>query len=132
MSNINLKVAWGMVVSDEKLLFVKRSEQTTRPGQWCLPGGRIEKDESAYEACIREVNEEAGLDVEIDRLLIEDEIHAFYICTPSPAEQFVHLQPSECSDYVWVAPDDFTSVGDLMDFKRLQRIIALFQEVSSS
>jgi 8-oxo-dGTP diphosphatase len=36
---------------------------------WCLPGGFIEALESPEESAIREVEEETGLTVEIDRLL---------------------------------------------------------------
>jgi 8-oxo-dGTP diphosphatase len=36
---------------------------------WCLPGGFIEALESPEESAIREVKEETGLDVIIDRLI---------------------------------------------------------------
>jgi ADP-ribose pyrophosphatase YjhB (NUDIX family) len=36
---------------------------------WCLPGGFIEAREDPQESAIREVQEETGLTVEIDRLL---------------------------------------------------------------
>ena len=36
---------------------------------WGLPGGRIDPGESALEACVREVQEETGLNVKYDRLV---------------------------------------------------------------
>ena len=36
---------------------------------WMVPGGGIEEGENAVEAGIREVREETGLDIGIDRLL---------------------------------------------------------------
>jgi 8-oxo-dGTP pyrophosphatase MutT (NUDIX family) len=54
-------------VSDERgrVLLQRRSDN----GYWNLPGGRIELGESASAACVREVKEETGLDVEVVRLI---------------------------------------------------------------
>lgn len=38
-------------------------------GQWVLPGGLVEREETAREACVREAREEVGLDVEIVEFL---------------------------------------------------------------
>ena len=48
-----------------KVLITRRTDN----GCWCLPGGRMEPGESAEEACIREVKEETGLDVRVDKLI---------------------------------------------------------------
>ncbi len=47
-----------------KVLLTRRTDN----GQWCLPGGRVEAGESVSEACVREVWEETGLQVQITRL----------------------------------------------------------------
>jgi ADP-ribose pyrophosphatase YjhB (NUDIX family) len=44
---------------------VKRDREPAR-GQWSLPGGRVNTGETLYEALVREVREEAGIDVTID------------------------------------------------------------------
>lgn len=49
----------------EKILLTKREDNN----QWCLPGGGMEPGESASEACIREVEEETGLQVAIKHLI---------------------------------------------------------------
>lgn len=49
----------------EKILLTRRTDN----GQWCLPSGRIEPGESVAEACIREVLEETGLQIEIVKLI---------------------------------------------------------------
>jgi len=47
---------------------VKRSVEPAR-GAWCLPGGFIEIDESIEEAVLRELEEETGLQGEIEGLI---------------------------------------------------------------
>ena len=48
--------AGGVVVRNEKLLFIFRNEK------WDLPKGKIDNGETAKEAAIREVAEECGID----------------------------------------------------------------------
>lgn len=40
---------------------------------WILPGGAVEEDETPEEAAVREVLEETGLQIELERLLFVDE-----------------------------------------------------------
>ena len=49
----------------QKLLLTRRTDN----GRWCLPGGRMDAGEDAAEACMREVLEETGLHVRIERLI---------------------------------------------------------------
>ena len=49
----------------EKVLLTRRTDN----GLWCLPGGALDPGESAAEACVREVEEETGLQVRVKRLV---------------------------------------------------------------
>jgi 8-oxo-dGTP diphosphatase len=59
----------GGIVRDDlgRILLVRRANEPGR-GLWSLPGGRCEPGESAREACIREVREECGLEIAVERL----------------------------------------------------------------
>jgi 8-oxo-dGTP pyrophosphatase MutT (NUDIX family) len=63
-----LKVGCSAIVWDEdrtKLLLTQRTDN----GRWCLPGGALDSGESVEECCVREVLEETGLVVQIERLV---------------------------------------------------------------
>ena len=51
----------GAVVRNGELLLVRRASRHGR-GNWQLPGGFIEPDETIEQAVVREVQEEAGVD----------------------------------------------------------------------
>ena len=66
--NGTIRVGCSAVIFDknhEKILLTRREDNN----QWCLPGGGMESGESASETCIREVEEETGLQVRIKRLI---------------------------------------------------------------
>jgi ADP-ribose pyrophosphatase YjhB (NUDIX family) len=58
----------ALIFKDGKLLLIRRG---AKPGQgrWSIPGGLVELGERVYDAVVREVKEECGLDVEIERLV---------------------------------------------------------------
>lgn len=56
----------GLVVRANKLLLVKRSETSqVEAGKWGMPGGYLDRDESASQAVVREIMEETGYESEI-------------------------------------------------------------------
>ena len=58
----------GAVVRDHQLLLVRRASRHGR-GNWQLPGGFIEPDETIEQAVVREVEEEAGVVSEVEAVL---------------------------------------------------------------
>jgi ADP-ribose pyrophosphatase YjhB (NUDIX family) len=58
----------GAVVCEGKLLFVRRASRHGR-GNWQLPGGFIEPDETIEQAVVREVQEETGVTAEVEAVL---------------------------------------------------------------
>lgn len=60
--------ATALVLYKNKLLLTKRARDPYK-GCWDLPGGFINKGESAEKAAIRELKEETGLDIKIKGIL---------------------------------------------------------------
>lgn len=58
----------GAVVHDNRLLLVRRASRRGR-GNWQVPGGFVEPDETIEQAVIREVAEEAGVIAKVDGVL---------------------------------------------------------------
>jgi 8-oxo-dGTP diphosphatase len=52
-----------VAVRDRRVALLKRSKSGTWPGQWCLPGGRVEQGETLMQCCRRELAQETGLSV---------------------------------------------------------------------
>lgn len=58
----------ALIIENGRLLLIKRG---AKPGQgkWSIPGGLVELGEQVKDAAVREVKEECGLDVEVERLI---------------------------------------------------------------
>ena len=56
-------VAAGIAVRDGRLLLLRRPENGACPGLWEFPGGKIEPDETPFDALVREWMEEVGVTV---------------------------------------------------------------------
>src|SRR5512145_1849796 len=58
----------GAVVRENRLLLVRRASRHGR-GNWQLPGGFLEPDETIEQAVVREVQEETGVTAEVEAVL---------------------------------------------------------------
>lgn len=56
----------GVLMVDDKILLIK---QNVRNRKWYLPGGKLEADETIEEGIKREMREETGAGVEVERML---------------------------------------------------------------
>lgn len=58
-------VVHALVEKDNKLLLEKRAGDILESGKWSLPGGFLDRDETAAQAVLRELQEETGLEGEV-------------------------------------------------------------------
>jgi ADP-ribose pyrophosphatase YjhB (NUDIX family) len=63
--------AQAVILDGDRILLVRH----VSPGReyWVLPGGAVEPGETVQEATVREVREETGLCIDVERLLFIDE-----------------------------------------------------------
>lgn len=115
--------SWAIIEKEGTILFVERSGNTSRPHQWCFPGGGIKPGESPEEACLREVREETGLRVAVEEYVLEKEGSHYFRCRLTDEEQQVMLKENECCDFRWVVPLELCNLGSIMDLKTVAPLL---------
>ncbi len=63
------QISVGLIIVDDAILIQRRPDDGMLGGLWEFPGGKQEPDETLIETCRREVMEETGLEVEVERKL---------------------------------------------------------------
>ncbi len=120
----------GAVVFDDcgRLLLVKRANPPAQ-GLWSLPGGRQEPGESASEGVVREVREETGVEVRVQR-------EVGTVQRPAPSGDTYVIRDFLCStvgDFVVVAADDaadarFFEIEEVGHLSTSEGLIGALQE----
>lgn len=102
-----------IIIQDRKVLLQKRSFGKFE-GYWVLPGGKVEKSEDTWAACVREAKEETGLDVSIVRMVgfyddperdpEKNAVSIAFLCRPMDPGQEPRLS-EEATDIKWFSLD---------------------------
>lgn len=117
MSEYRCLAADGVVMHGDGIVLLERSVEPYR-GYWVLPGGMVEMDETAREACRREVKEEVDLEVEVmDFVGLYDDlgrdsrgnVSAAYVCRSVGDQEPRALE--EAGDVGVYPPDDLPRMG---------------------
>jgi 8-oxo-dGTP pyrophosphatase MutT (NUDIX family) len=96
---------------DGRVLLLRRSMlHQTNPGQWCFVTGYVKAGEEPGQAAVREVAEELGLEVEIERsgeiVVVETERGTLrvypFLCLTDVEEVSLDW---EHTDYTWIVPE---------------------------
>lgn len=114
--------------------------QPTYRDEWILPGGVVEAHESPGAACLREVKEELGLNVSLERLLcVEYRSTAppkteclqfvFYCGVLSPSQiQRITLPADELNNYCFVSINEAQDKLASLSAQRIQWVWKALQE----
>jgi 8-oxo-dGTP diphosphatase len=119
--------AAAVILDEEKnILLVKSTYNRFHP--WGLPGGSLEYGEHPEDAVIREVQEETGLTICIEKLLLikswtPDRVGMFYLCKVTGGSFY----PSdEVSEFAYFSLDNLPDVRPL-DKEMLRRLHGLVE-----
>ena len=134
----------GAIVRGGEVLLIQQHEYATNHIYWLMPGGGMEEGETP-EACVaREMLEETGLTVRVERRLLDvpsepggyyERAHT-YLCTALSGEAAPGYEPEEelvdaygIVDVRWVALADEASWGELITNDRItSRNLRLIRE----
>ncbi len=121
-------VAAIMEFPNNKILLVKRKTVVFKD-YWALPGGRVDAGETVEQAVVREVKEETGLDVKIERKIgeyhesgVQDGIEYDYYPAcflVKPIKGNIKRQEAEIKEIMLVDPKD---IPEKLAFKHSKMI----------
>jgi 8-oxo-dGTP diphosphatase len=93
----------GAIIQDDQLLLIQHREHASGRTYWVLPGGGREVGESEEDCVRREMFEETGLKIAVERLLMEDadlpegiyQRYKTYLCRVISGEAKPGYEPEE-------------------------------------
>lgn len=142
----NIKVAAALITQGDKFLIAKRAVGRHLADFWEFPGGKIEKGETASEACRREILEELNCRVSVDSYFLSCH-HEYedltvdldlYIChlldgeEPQLSDSHSELQfiTADEMDNFGFAPADYDFLPKVKDFmKAAERCNQTFEKL---
>jgi 8-oxo-dGTP pyrophosphatase MutT (NUDIX family) len=109
------------IMVDDHILLVKQRNTSSGYEWWNIPGGGREGDESEEACIIREMREEIGFDIRVERLLIDGPSHPHsgyqrfktYLCTPAGGEAQPGYEPESQTSLIDVGWFDLRDVSQL-------------------
>ncbi|MEK7174487.1 MAG: NUDIX domain-containing protein [Patescibacteria group bacterium] len=97
-------------INNDRIFLMRRANTGFRDGEWSVPAGRLDPDETITAATIREASEEVGAEILPENLsspLVmhhKDErgqrLYFFFICTKWGGE-LRNLESDKCSEVGW-------------------------------
>jgi len=104
------EVSAGIIWRDGQILITQRRPEGLLGGLWEFPGGKQEPGESLESCLQREVQEEVGIDIRVDRffLRVNHEYSHFRITLHAFECAYVEGEPRaiECANWKWVYPEE--------------------------
>lgn len=119
----------ALLIRDRQILLVKRAAHLRAGGQWAIPGGFVEQDETTLEAMMREVLEETGYTCEVQELLTvldkpdrrgDDRQNVSFVFLAAPIAQ-IQEPDAESSELQWFNLDALPDPAE-MAFDHLEII----------
>jgi len=125
MSSHKVLAASGIILKEQKILLIKRSNYTKiYPGFWACPGGRAEPNETAEQNAIREVKEEVNLNFKPTKILTtatwQNRFLYRFLGTWSGT---IKIQEEEVTDFGWFTYEEAKKLELAFDYGEVIELI---------
>lgn len=107
-------VTAAVIISQNRILMAKRLPYGSEAGKWEFPGGKVELGEDPRSCLERELKEELGITVAVDRVLdvvseVNHEQHLvliYFHCRVRNGEP----APLQCQEIKWAMPEEIDNL----------------------
>lgn len=96
-----------MLIKDDKILLSRRFNTGWQDGNYALPSGHLDPNETIVEALLRETKEEVGIEIDSKSIQIVHTMHRmniyidfFFTCMAWTGEPR-NMEPEKCDDMSW-------------------------------
>lgn len=117
-THVRRKAAVAVIVRDQRLLVIRRSEKVAAPGKLCFPGGGILPEESEQDAVIREIEEEIGVVcVPLQKIWHSQTAWGTEVAwweTSIKSEASLTIDAAEVAEVFWLRPTELHARADLL------------------
>jgi 8-oxo-dGTP diphosphatase len=102
---------------EDQILLLRRFNTGYRDGEYSVPAGHLDGDETVVAAAVREASEEVGLQLDVDNILFSSVMHRkedeervdFFVCVQAWQDNPFNNEPDKCDELVWT---DFKSLPE--------------------
>lgn len=114
---MNYKIVLGVCIKNElnEILMVQEAREDVK-GLYNIPAGKLDLNESIYEAAIREAKEETGFDVKLDSVLciqyLEDKKALKIVFNASIVSGSIKFDKNEIMDVKWISIEELENMTD--------------------
>jgi 8-oxo-dGTP pyrophosphatase MutT (NUDIX family) len=120
------EIAAVYIEYDDLILLLHRHKNKSQANKWGIPGGKVDKNETALQAAIREIQEETGFDISgqtietLDTVYIEhnEKDHIIYSMFRTKMNRnpgAVKINFDEHKGFTWVTPADALKMDLIQD-----------------
>lgn len=110
-----LCTAYLFLIADNKILLQRRFQTGFEDGNYSVPAGHINGNETIREGCAREMQEEIGITIDpedlevvhvMQRKCTDAERISFFLTTTKYQGNVTNCEPHKCDDLRWFALDE--------------------------
>lgn len=130
-------VAAAIVKEGTILLLQRKADEEVYPGLWELPSGKREFNETSVEALVREVKEESGLSIVVERPIsifeyvvetpteVRDTTQINFLTYPANLQEVVKINKEEHHAARWFTKEELLSLQNISEETRKCALAAL-------